>query len=345
MNGRTELIEYIHRCRQLLHDDAAIAEKLIEAGWDRTMVDFGFVIADKQNAPNLHRRFQLTTLSKISALLVIVFLCSSLILISYANRKPESTKNTATVNTKVATDPAKAKPSTPTQTAPTSTTTVPIQSSSTPAPVPKPTPAAVQPQLTETTGICHSDSTQVPSMASIMLGFDATCEANYGRILTLLNTNSPKPAPHSLIMLTKTQYGVAYAQNGVVYLDQSWFTAHPDDNGAIVHELTHVVQNYTNAPSWLTEGMADYARYELGFATSWSYYHCDSTSRYDSGYSCTATFLKFVQTHYKTTIVHDVHAQLRAQTYTDQFFVTETGKPVSQLYQACLQADCKGGKL
>lgn len=216
----------------------------------------------------------------------------------------------------------------------------PKPATSVPVIIPKPS----APPLTETTGICHTDSTQVPSMADVMLAFDATCEANYGRILALLNTNSPRPAPHMIIMLPKTQYGVAYTQNGVVYLDQSWFTAHPDDNGAIVHELTHVVQNYYNAPSWLTEGMADYARYELGFATSWSYYHCDSSSRYDSGYSCTATFLKYVQTHYKSTIVQDVHARLRAGTYTDQFFVTETGKTVDQLYQACLTADCKGGK-
>lgn len=211
-----------------------------------------------------------------------------------------------------------------------------------PAPIVTPKPSAAA--LTETTGICHTDSTQVPSMAAVMLAFDATCEANYGRILTLLNTNTPRAAPHNIIMLPKTQYGVAYTLNGVVYLDQSWFTAHPDDNGAIVHELTHVVQNYTNAPSWLTEGMADYARYELGFATSWSYYHCDNTSRYDSGYSCTATFLKYVQTHYKSSIVQDVHVQLRMGTYSDQFFVNETGKTVSQLYQACLTADCKGGK-
>ena len=44
-----------------------------------------------------------------------------------------------------------------------------------------------------------------------------------------------------------------------------WLRKHPDDIGLFTHELVHVVQAYPKSdPTWLTEGLADYARHSYG---------------------------------------------------------------------------------
>ena len=36
---------------------------------------------------------------------------------------------------------------------------------------------------------------------------------------------------------------------------------HPEDTGMVIHELTHIIQNYPSPdPGWVTEGIADYIR-------------------------------------------------------------------------------------
>jgi len=51
-----------------------------------------------------------------------------------------------------------------------------------------------------------------------------------------------------------------------VTLSRAWFTAHPDDAGAIVHEMVHAFQQVPEgaANSKLIENMADAVRYKLG---------------------------------------------------------------------------------
>jgi len=38
--------------------------------------------------------------------------------------------------------------------------------------------------------------------------------------------------------------GIAWTSGGIVTLNLTWFLAHPDDLGAVYHEMVHMVQAY-----------------------------------------------------------------------------------------------------
>jgi hypothetical protein len=56
-----------------------------------------------------------------------------------------------------------------------------------------------------------------------------------------------------------------HAEQGLIFLSYSWFGAHPDDDGCLAHEYTHLVQNVPGGtcPSEVIEGFADSVRYLL----------------------------------------------------------------------------------
>jgi hypothetical protein len=210
------------------------------------------------------------------------------------------------------------------------------------APIKVATPVAPAPSPIVTNSLCKVDATLAPDMLAVAKNIAAVCLLNYPKIEQLLAVSS-LPAPHP-ITLTNTTYAIAYTQGADVTLQIAYLRTQPTDMGMVVHELTHVVQGYPGGPGWITEGIADYVRFQLGYATSWTYFHCASDVRYTDGYNCGATFLRYVQLHYDSNIIKQVDASMRANTYTDALFQAKTGKTIAQLYTACLQTDCKGGK-
>ncbi|WP_255524473.1 basic secretory family protein [Pedobacter riviphilus] len=60
--------------------------------------------------------------------------------------------------------------------------------------------------------------------------------------------------------------GVAATADGKVTFSSIWMTKHPEDIDVVTHEVMHIVQDYGRSvgPGWLTEGIADYARYKFG---------------------------------------------------------------------------------
>ena len=127
-------------------------------------------------------------------------------------------------------------------------------------------------------------------------------------------------------MSLKSDYdGVAYASR-VYHRFREIFQMHLDDIGAMVHETTHIVQQYRtrNNPGWLVEGIADYVRffkYEPG--------KIGPTSRpkwphYDGSYRVTAAFLQYLTTQYDKEIVlteaGDARGRIQGQYFqgTDQ---------------------------
>jgi hypothetical protein len=55
------------------------------------------------------------------------------------------------------------------------------------------------------------------------------------------------------------------AEHGLIRVSYSWFAAHPDDDGCLAHEYTHLVQNVPGGtcPGDVIEGFADSVRYKL----------------------------------------------------------------------------------
>jgi hypothetical protein len=63
-----------------------------------------------------------------------------------------------------------------------------------------------------------------------------------------------------------TSAAYTYAEQGRICLSATWFGAHPDDDGCLAHEYTHLVQNVPGGtcPGEVVEGFADSVRYVLG---------------------------------------------------------------------------------
>ena len=101
----------------------------------------------------------------------------------------------------------------------------------------------------------------------------------------------------------------------------------------------HIVQDYGESvgPGWLTEGIADYARYKFGvnnLAAKWALPEYKPTQNYDNAYRITARFLAWMEVKVKPGIVKTLDAQLRRHTYTDRSWKQLTGKSADELWKA-----------
>ncbi len=143
-----------------------------------------------------------------------------------------------------------------------------------------------------------------------------------------------------VMMVIDTAYkGVAETDNGKVTISSRWMHLHPEDIDVITHEVMHIVQDYgaTETPGWLTEGIADYARYKFGVnndAANWKLPDYKPTQSYTNAYRITARFLLWIEEKVKPGIVKDLNNQLRKHTYTDGSWKDLTGKTVDELWKS-----------
>jgi hypothetical protein len=143
-------------------------------------------------------------------------------------------------------------------------------------------------------------------------------------------------------MALRSRYrGVAATSGTRITGSVRFFTEHPDDVGAMVHEVTHVVQRYQSGdrPGWLVEGIADYVRFfkfepgNLGRINP-------RIARYDGSYRVSAAFLAYLVEKYDADIVRKLNAKLRAGVYTPDIWRELTDKTVEELgdeWRATLQ--------
>ena len=95
---------------------------------------------------------------------------------------------------------------------------------------------------------------------------------------------------------------------------------------ALPHELTHVVTMYPSAPSWITEGVADFVRSKLtGDAMQ-----CHAGETFADGYGCAATLLAFVERK-RLGAIRKLHAELREVAFAGRI----AGRDVEAWWSAC----------
>lgn len=107
------------------------------------------------------------------------------------------------------------------------------------------------------------DVADEPKMKDWALKVARTCTRAYPMINEELKSDGFKP-PTVITLALKNDYrGVAFASGGRITGAVKYFQEHPDDEGAMVHETTHVVQHYhgRDNPGWLVEGVSDYIRF------------------------------------------------------------------------------------
>ncbi|MBS1500978.1 MAG: secretory protein [Bacteroidetes bacterium] len=157
----------------------------------------------------------------------------------------------------------------------------------------------------------------------------------YPELAAAYNSNTLK----SVTVVIDTAYkGVAETDNGKVTISSAWMHKRPEDIDVITHEVMHIVQDYGESvgPGWLTEGIADYARYKFGVnnnAAKWSLTPYKQGQSYENAYRVTARFLLWVEEKMKPGIVKTLDTELRAHTYTNDSWKQQTGKTLDDLWK------------
>ena len=131
--------------------------------------------------------------------------------------------------------------------------------------------------------------------------------------------------------------GVAHATNDGIHISAEWVTKKaPNDYGMVVHELTHIVQDYKGkGEGWLTEGIADYIRHQ--------YFEKDGDklkqhinpdkSSYKQAYTTAAAFLVWLEEHKDKELVHKLNAESHDGTYKTELFKQYCGADVDALWK------------
>lgn len=149
----------------------------------------------------------------------------------------------------------------------------------------------------------------------------------------------PKTATQKVILKFDPTYdGVAYADAGAgrIVVSSKWILDRPWDLGLFTHELTHIVQSYPRYDDqtwWITEGIADYIRYEYGpHHEGWKFREPKETDNYNSGYGETARFLLWIEQNKNNKVVDILNKQMQQNTFHIHDFEEITGQSVEDLW-------------
>lgn len=158
----------------------------------------------------------------------------------------------------------------------------------------------------------------------------------YPILVKAFNNKSTK----DVLFVVDTAYkAVAEASGNRILFSAGYLKAHPTDIDVVTHETMHIVQGYgySAGPVWLTEGIADYVRYQYGVdnvGSKWSLPAFNEKQSYQNSYRITARFFAWLEQNVKPGLVAALDQQLRAHEYTAQSWNSLTGKSVDQLWEA-----------
>jgi len=177
------------------------------------------------------------------------------------------------------------------------------------------------------------DTSEAPDMAGWAARARELCLESYPMILSHLRVEGHDPPARARIVF-KDMRGVAGTSGGTITCGVGWFKGHPDDYGAVIHELCHVVQDYgrQRIPGWVTEGIADWVRW-------FNYEPADRRPRvnprrakYTDSYQTTAAFFDWIVRTKDKTFVSRLNAACRGGEYKPRLFEEYAGKTVDDLW-------------
>ena len=177
------------------------------------------------------------------------------------------------------------------------------------------------------------DTSDAPELNEYGKKVKAVAEEWYPKIAELLPSDGFTPPDHVTIVFRKDYKGVAAAGGDRIVCAVKWFTDHPEDVGAIVHELAHVVQQYPGGrkPGWLVEGIADHVRFFHYEPPEGRPHPNPDRAKYTDSYRTTAAFLEWAQATHDPKLVIKLNAACRERRYTDEIWKELTGKTADEL--------------
>ncbi|MEQ1936073.1 MAG: basic secretory protein-like protein, partial [Fimbriimonadaceae bacterium] len=190
-----------------------------------------------------------------------------------------------------------------------------------------------------------TDSTDYPEGDAWLKAAKGLVEDYFPIVSTWLATEDFKP-PKTITLIVKKGIGPpAYATGDTITVKAEWISQHPEDLGMIIHEMTHVLQQYpgsSNKPGWLVEGIADYIRWwryepEL-HATKGRTKPDPAKAKYTDSYRTTAVWLAWCSRTYNMGLVPALDRAMRKREDPMPVFEKLTGKSPDTLWKEYVES-------
>jgi hypothetical protein len=181
--------------------------------------------------------------------------------------------------------------------------------------------------------VIKTDTSDVPEMEEYAKKVQKVAEEWYPKLIPMLPSDGFKPPQTVTIVFRKDARAIAAAGGSRITAQQKWFTEHPEDLGAFVHELVHIVQQYPrgNKPGWLVEGIADYVRFFRYEPENARPKPNPTRAKHTDSYRTTGHFLNWAQEKYDKDLVVKLNAACRQAKYKEELWKEYTGKTLEEL--------------
>lgn len=202
--------------------------------------------------------------------------------------------------------------------------------------------------------IVSKDSAGTVVAAALVDTHDARDLADWGRragglcvewlpkIAAMLPSDGFAPAKEVTLVFDPKMNGVAATTGTRITIAADWVRKHPDDFGMVIHELTHVVQDYRGkGEGWLTEGIADYIRYWRFEPGARQFTITPGKSDYHQGYGVAGAFLDWLERTKHGGIVIALNAASRHGGYKPDLFAKLCGEDLDSLWRKFVEASAK----
>ncbi|WP_053183175.1 basic secretory protein-like protein [Sunxiuqinia dokdonensis] len=211
-------------------------------------------------------------------------------------------------------------------------------------------PFSVYAQSTTENGYLEKDSITQKGFTLIYINKSESFDPAVGQKLKdtffkvyppMVKKYNKKSARKVTFLIDPAYDGVAATSSDRVIYNPDWFRRNPNDIDVVTHEVMHIVQAYgrTPGPWWVTEGIADYVRYEFGVANAegnWSLPDVNEKQNYDNSYRVTARFFAWIVKNKDKKFIEKMDKAMRDHQYTDEIWVKLTGKNPADLWKEYL---------
>ena len=157
----------------------------------------------------------------------------------------------------------------------------------------------------------------------------------YPQLAALLASDGFEPS-RDIRIVFKEMNGIAFRAGNSITISAKWVRERPADLGMVVHELTHIIQDYPSRrdnPGWLVEGIADYVRYYIVEPGSPQARFNPRRQTYTSGYQPAAGFLDWIERTRGPGVIVRLNRAMRSGTYTARRFREIAGSEADALWE------------
>lgn len=189
-------------------------------------------------------------------------------------------------------------------------------------------------------GVSHElkitiDSEGVEELVKIINDLTERYFIEWPLIAKLIDAPIAKTPKHLYLTFDGEMGHPAHVSGTNMVISSKHIKNHTDDTyGVFTHELTHFVQNYAGkAPTWLGEGIADYARFQLNKDSIWARQNLKHSRRKNplGSYWNSTAFLLWLEDEYKKPVTAIISRACSEGKYSDAIWKDITTKSLEEL--------------